>query len=243
MGISTPERTGIEALKNPRMLAQYIVFAIISVLMVYAAKKVAEYSKRRMAVLLWLAIFMFIILIVDLVSELGIGARYASFYSIYDMVNALGFYIAIRTLIIPVKSRADLECKFIDADTEIIDMKYEDDSLEVSIDSLNKQVRELIKISGALELRLKIANAEIECLKAAPGDDVSEYEDYIRDVQDMLDKMENNKETINRKMLYDRIYEIRKEEVDQLHEINKERYRFADLLLDDDEDAAEDDDE
>ena len=54
-----------------------------------------------------------------------------------------------------------------------------------------------------MQLGLKIANADVECLKVDLGNDVQEHENYIKDVQGIFDGEKSHKETIDIKKLYD----------------------------------------
>ena len=92
--------------------------------MIYALKKVSEYSRRRMMVLIWTAMFMFLMLVIDVISETGIGAGYSSLFTIFDLVNVIVLFIAIRALIIPVESYPDMECNFSSEEERIQELEF-----------------------------------------------------------------------------------------------------------------------
>lgn len=231
IGQSSVEKTGISAYSNPKLIALYLIFVFVMILLAYAAKKVYEYSVHRMVVLVWTAIVMLIILATDTVNHMGMG--YTCLYSISDVTNAALLFVAVRALIIPVKTKSEFECKFLDPDVEIIDLRYDEKITDVSIKSLRDQVSALVKMTSSLELKLKLADAEIECLKGETKKDDPNYQDRIDDINCALSYIGENGDPTDREQLFDKIKQLKTMEDEQIEQINADRYKRVNGIFDD----------
>lgn len=237
IGFVGVSETGIQAFKNPYLLAMYVSFLVIVVLMVYALKKVSEYSRRRMMVLIWTAMFMFLMLMIDVISETGIGAGYSSLFTIFDMVNVIVLFIAIRALIIPVKSCPDMECNFSSEEERIQELEFKNKIMMTYIDGIQDEVDTLINYMKILEVTQNKDRAHVSYLIESDSEAAKSILEYRDEMNKVIASVQERGGPVNYKELIDKMNEFKDAVENKIDDAY--RQKFKEMGYDDDEiDAA-----
>ena len=226
--------TGIKAFKDSYLLAMYVCFLVIVVLMIYAMKKVAEYSRRRIMVLFWTAMFMFLILIIDMISEAGIGAGYSSLFYISDMVNFIVLFIVIRTLIIPVKSQPDMDCDFRSESERIRELEFSNEILNIHIDGLQDRQAILINYMKVVEVKYDKNRAWMAYMCKSDSEDEKQILESIENTDKVIEDIQQMGKPSDFSELVKKMKESQKSEINKIDEAYKSK--FKEMGFDEDED-------
>lgn len=229
--------TGIQAFKNPYLLAMYVSFLIIVVIMIYALKKVSEYSRRRMMVLIWTAMFMFLMLVIDVISETGIGAGYSSLFTIFDLVNVIVLFIAIRALIIPVESYPDMKCNFSSEEERIQELEFKNKIMMTYIGGIQDELETLINYMKVLEVTQNKDRAHVAYLIESDSEVEKSILEYRDEMNNVIASVQKKGAPVNYKELVDKMNKFKEAEGKKIDDAY--RQKFKEMGYDDDEIDAE----
>ena len=230
MGVSD---TGIQAFKNPYLLAMYVSFLVIVVIMIYASKNVYEYSRRRTMVLIWTAMFMFLMLMIDVISETGIGAGYSSLFTIFDMANVIVLFIAIRALIIPVKSCPDMECNFSSEEERIQELEFKNKIMMTYIGGIQDEVETLINYMKVLEVTQNIDRAYVAYIIESDSKVEKSILEYRDEMNNVIASVQESGGPVNYKELVDKMNKFKENVENKIDDAYKQK--FKEMGYDDDE--------
>ena len=225
--------TGIQAFKNPYLLAMYVSFLVIVVIMIYASKKVYEYSRRRTMVLIWTAMFMFLMLMIDVISETGIGAGYSSLFTIFDMANVIVLFIAIRALIIPVKSCPDMECNFSSEEERIQELEFKNKIMMTYIGGIQDEVETLINYMKVLEVTQNIDRAYVAYIIESDSKVEKSILEYRDEMNNVIASVQERGGPVNYKELVDKMNKFKENVENKIDDAYKQK--FKEMGYDDDE--------
>lgn len=205
---------GTAAFKDTGYIIVSVLFIFSIILLFIAAKLISSYSKKRMLLLLWSAVLMIMLGIWEIQERFGLIDRIEILNTIFDPQNLAIMFIALRTLVIPVKPEPDIES--ID---DGMDSYIEIQRNWIQINSLNKQIMAVTDLINAHELRLEMLDAKIESMNAKSEEEAKKCKDYIDKIESGLD--ENAKKGMSTKceQMYDELEQIAKHEIDEINEL------------------------
>lgn len=236
-----------ESLNSSVVIWMIALLAFTIGLLACASKIVERYSHKRMWMLIWIDVSVFVFLIFGICAKAGIVDNSFSSHSLFDMGSMIAVFIAVRLLIIPIKPQLDLKCRFINPDQEIIDSGYDRKVLEIQIISLQKQLNALVKMTRLTDIKVDMAHKALVI-----PDDKDEGEEELHDFLDFVEKadklMDEKKEKekgkpVNYSELYSRLMKIRNEEREQIFKIMEAKYNDECMDLDDFDDLDHTDDD
>ena len=188
-----------------------------------------------MWMLIWIDVSVLGLLIFGICAKAGIVDNSFSSNSLFDMGSMIAVFIAVRLLIIPIKSQPDLKCRFINTDQEIIDSGYDRKVLEIQMLSLQEQLNALVKMTRLTDIKVDMAH---KALVIPDGKDEGEEElhdflDFVEKADKLMDEKKEKGEPVNYSELYSRLIKIRNEEYEQIHKIMEAKYADECVDLDD----------
>ena len=214
-----------------------VSFLVIVVIMIYALKKVSEYSRRRMMVLIWTAMFMFLMLVIDVISETGIGAGYSSLFTIFDLVNVIVLFIAIRALIIPVESCPDIECNFSSEEERIQELEFKNKIMMTYIGGIQDELETLINYMKVLEVTQNKDRAHVAYLIESDSEVEKSILKYRDEMNNVIASVQEKGAPVNYKELVDKMNKFKEAEEKKIDDAY--RQKFKEMGYDDDEIDAE----
>lgn len=231
---------GIYAFSMTSFVTILLLCVIIASLMFIGAKLVNRYSHFRMAVMMWSGVLMTVFLIWEVMEHLGFAENMALLDPVFDVGLVVTMFVAIRTMILTAEPSSGIECKFIDKDEMIEDLDMYNHIREAQMDCTNKTICVLINYIKLLELRHNVLEAKFKCKNLGDIDETREYREYIRIVEDVIEKKRAEGKPVDHNMLFDRIDELNTEEEENIKEIINKRFDDDDMI---DEDEVDFEDE
>lgn len=234
-----------ESLNSSVVIWMIALLAFTIGLLACASKIVERYSHKRMWMLIWIDVSVFVFLIFGICAKAGIVDNSFSSNSLFDMGSMIAVFIAVRLLIIPIKPQPDLKCRFINTDQEIIDSGYDRKVLEIQILSLQKQLNALVKMTRLTDIKVDMAH---KALMIPDDKDEGEEErhdflDFVEKANKLVDEKKEKGEPVNYSELYSRLMKIRNEEREQIFKIMEAKYNDECMDLDDFDDLDHTDDD